>query len=219
MTVAALSATTQLVGLIGWPVSHSVSPAMHNAAFAALGLDWAYVPLPVNPAGRAGDAAVAAAVRGLAALGLRGANVTIPHKQAVMAAVDSLTPAAAAIGAVNTLVVGEEGTLIGDNTDAPGFVADLRAHGVEPAGGHGLVLGAGGSARAIVYGLAEAGAAAITVLNRTPERAQALALAAQGRRYRRRCRRRWLRLFRSCRPRAECRRWSLGTRKSLAPCV
>ena len=179
MTVAALSATTQLVGLIGWPVSHSVSPAMHNAAFAALGLDWAYVPLPVNPAGKAGDAAVAAAVRGLAALGLRGANVTIPHKQAVMAAVDQLTPAAAAIGAVNTLVVGEEGTLIGDNTDAPGFVADLRAHGVEPAGGHGLVLGAGGSARAIVYGLAEAGAAAITVLNRTPERAQALVAALQ----------------------------------------
>jgi shikimate dehydrogenase len=96
-----------------------------------------------------------------------------------MAAVEQLTPAAAAIGAVNTLIVGEDGTLTGDNTDAPGFVADLRAHGVEPAGARALVLGAGGSARAIGYGLAEAGAAAVTVLNRTPARAQALAAALQ----------------------------------------
>jgi shikimate dehydrogenase len=167
-----LSGKTQLVGLIGWPVSHSVSPAMHNAAFVELGLDWCYVPLPVpvEPQNRIGEA-----VRGLRALGLRGANVTVPHKQAVMPHLDWLSPAAEAIGAVNTIRVEPDGSLSGDNTDAPGFVADLRDHGVNPAGQRVLVLGAGGSARAIVYGLAEAGCATIALCNRTLDRAQALA--------------------------------------------
>ena len=138
-----ISGKTTLVGLIGWPVSHSVSPAMHNAAFDHLGLDWRYVPLPVDPGRPDG---VGEAVRGLRALGLRGANVTVPHKQAVMAHLDRLTPAAQAIGAVNTIVVAADGALVGDNTDAPGFIADLRAHGVDPAGQRVLVLGAGGSA-------------------------------------------------------------------------
>ncbi len=171
-----ITGKTTLVGLIGWPVSHSVSPPMHNAAFAALGLDWCYVPLPVpvEPTERIGEA-----VRGLAALGLAGANVTVPHKQAVMPHLQRLSPAAQAIGAVNTIVVEPDGTLLGDNTDAPGFVADLRSHGVDPAGQHVLVLGAGGSARAVVYGLASAGAASITIANRTVERAQALAAALQ----------------------------------------
>jgi shikimate dehydrogenase len=163
-----IGGATTLVGLIGWPVAHSVSPAMHNASFARLGLDWRYVPLPVE-AGRVGDA-----VRGLRALGLRGANVTVPHKQAVIPYLDRLGPAAATIGAVNTITVEHDGALTGDNTDAHGFAADLRAHGVEPAGRRVLVLGAGGAARAVVYGLAEAGAAQITVLNRTPERAAEL---------------------------------------------
>ena len=167
-----LSGKTNSVGVIGWPVSHSVSPAMHNAAFAALELDWCYLPLPVatDPAERIGEA-----VRGLRALGLRGANVTVPHKQAVMPHLDWLTPAAQAIGAVNTLRVEADGTISGDNTDARGFVADLRDHGVELAGKRALVLGAGGSARAIVYGLAEAGCLSITVLNRTVDKAHELA--------------------------------------------
>lgn len=167
----AISAQTTLVGLIGWPVSHSVSPAMHNAAFAALGLDWRYVLLPVDPAlpGAVGDA-----VRGLRALGLRGINVTVPHKQAVLPFLDRVTPAAQAMRAVNTIIVTTDGALIGDNTDAPGFIADLRAHGVEAAGRRVLVLGAGGSARAIVYGLAQAGAQQIIIANRSVARAEQL---------------------------------------------
>jgi shikimate dehydrogenase len=165
-----------MVGLIGWPVGHSVSPAMHNAAFAALGLDWCYVPLPVpiEPADR-----IREAVAGLRALGLRGANVTVPHKQNVMPHLDRLSPAAQAMGAVNTIRVEPDGALLGDNTDAPGFVADLREHGVDPAGKAALVLGAGGSARAVVYGLAHAGATRIAIANRTVERAQTLAAAMQ----------------------------------------
>ena len=168
-----ITATTQLVGLIGHPVSHSVSPAMHNAAFDALGLDWRYVPLPVER-GRVGDA-----VRGVRALGLRGINVTVPHKQAVLECLDTvpdatLTDAARTIGAVNTIRVEEDGSLLGDNTDARGFIADLREHGVDSAGRRALVIGAGGSARAVVYGLAEAGCAEIVVLNRTLSKAQSL---------------------------------------------
>jgi len=171
-----ITGKTTLVGLIGWPVGHSVSPPMHNAAFAALGLDWCYVPLPValEPSNRVGEA-----VCGLRALGLRGANVTVPHKQAVMPYLDRLTPAAQAIGAVNTIRVEADGTLLGDNTDAPGFVADLRDHGVDPAGQRVLVLGAGGSARAVVYGLAAAGSRAITICNRTLDKANSLAAEMQ----------------------------------------
>lgn len=173
MNTNSISGKTNLVGVIGWPVSHSVSPAMHNAAFADLGLDWCYVPLPVptEPAERIGEA-----LHGLRALGLRGANVTVPHKQAVMPHLDWLTPAAQAIGAVNTIRVEADGKLSGDNTDARGFVADLRDHGVDPAGQRALVLGAGGSARAIVFGLAEAGCQSITILNRTVDKAHDLAM-------------------------------------------
>jgi len=164
MSANTISGKTNLVGVIGWPVSHSVSPAMHNAAFADIGLDWCYIPLPVptEPAERIGEA-----LHGLRALGLRGANVTVPHKQSVMPHLDWLTPAAQAIGAVNTIRVEADGQLSGDNTDARGFVADLRDHGVDPAGKRALVLGAGGSARAIVFGLAEAGCVSITILNRS----------------------------------------------------
>lgn len=149
---------TQLVGLVGWPVSHSLSPVMHNAAFKDLNLNWQYVPLPVPPD------AVADAVRGLAALGLCGANVTVPHKQTVMRFLDEIDPGAQAIGAVNTIVVHrpaapESGStrLVGHNTDWTGFLADLLARGVGVAGRDCLVLGAGGAARAIVYGLAKGG--------------------------------------------------------------
>lgn len=163
-----ITARTTLVGLIGWPISHSVSPVMHNAAFAELRLNWRYVPLPVYPE------RVAEAVAGVRALGLRGVNVTVPHKQAVMPHLDRWSPAAAAIGAVNTIIVGEDGELLGDNTDAAGFVTDLRANGIDPAGKRVLVLGAGGSARAAVYGLAEAGCGSLVLLNRTLDKAERL---------------------------------------------
>ena len=161
-----ITGRTTVVGLIGWPVSHSFSPAMHNAAAAAAGLDVVYVPLPVRPQD------VDTAVPALPALGFRGVNVTIPHKQAVMPILDEIDRAAAAIGAVNTIVVeterletGDDETTqppdyktIGYNTDWSGFLADLTALGVPVVGRDCLVLGAGGSARAIVYGLITVGA-------------------------------------------------------------
>lgn len=155
------------IGLIGWPVGHSLSPAMQNAAFAALGMDWEYILLPVPP----GE--VGAAVRRLAARGFRGANVTVPHKEAVMPYLSHVTEAARAIGAVNTIVVEEDGTLLGENTDWTGFLAALREAGFEPEGRRALILGAGGAARAVAYALARSGAHAV-VLNRTLERAEAL---------------------------------------------
>jgi shikimate dehydrogenase len=158
---------TQRVGLIGWPVEHSLSPAMHNAAFAALRLNWTYVPLPVQP-GKA-----RAAMRKLVTKGFRGANVTIPHKRAVMPYLDSVSDAAQAIGAVNTIVVRQE-KLHGENTDAPGFLAALREGELDPVGKQALILGAGGAARAVVYALEQAGWTAI-IFNRTTQRAAELA--------------------------------------------
>lgn len=167
-----ISGKTHLVGLIGYPVSHSVSPPMQNAAFAKLGLDWCYVPLPVptEPSARIGEA-----LSGLRALGMKGVNVTVPHKQAVMPHLDTLTQAAQAIGAVNTISVTDDGVLVGDNTDAAGFVRDILDYGVQLAGKQVLLLGAGGSARAVAYGLANAGCAAVTILNRTQARAEQIA--------------------------------------------
>lgn len=147
------------VGLLGWPVGHSRSPAMHNAAFQALGLNWEYLLLPVAPE------YVADAVRGLRAFGFAGANVTVPHKQAVMAGLDEVTVEARAIGAVNT-IVNREGWLVGHNTDALGFLRALREAGVEPRGCRAVVLGAGGAARAVVYALLAA-RAQVTIANRT----------------------------------------------------
>jgi shikimate dehydrogenase len=163
----ALTAKTRLVGLIGWPVEHSLSPVMHNAAFNALGLDWAYVPLPVQPK-RIGEA-----VLGLRALGFAGANVTVPHKQAVIDHLADVSPEAQVVGAVNTIVINEDGKLTGHNTDITGFLKALTEVNFNPAGQRCIVLGAGGSARAIAYALAVAGAR-VVVLNRTVERAQIL---------------------------------------------
>ena len=145
---------------------------MHNAAFAEAGLDWCYIPLPVAPemTERIGEA-----LRGLRALGLRGCNVTVPHKQNVMPHLDQLSQAAEAIGAVNTIIVQEDDSLLGDNTDAPGFVRDIRSFGVDLSDRRVIVLGAGGSARAIVYGLADAGAEAVMIANRTVGKAESLA--------------------------------------------
>ncbi|MBN1661146.1 MAG: shikimate dehydrogenase [Anaerolineae bacterium] len=152
---------------MGWPVGHSVSPAMHNAAFAALGLSWRYEPLAVPPED------LAHAVERLAAEGWRGANVTVPHKEAVVGLLDDVDGPARTIGAVNTIVT-RQGGLVGANTDAPGAMEALRQGGFEPAGRRALVLGAGGAARAVVYGLLSAGCG-VTVHNRTPERAAMLA--------------------------------------------
>jgi shikimate dehydrogenase len=157
----------QRVGLIGWPVEHSVSPAMHNAAFAALGLGWRYDALPTPPG------KVEATLDELRSQGYRGANVTVPHKEAVLPYLDGIDACARAIGAVNTVVV-QEGRLVGHNTDAGGFLAALREAGFEPSGRRALLLGAGGAARAVVYALARAGCT-IALYNRTPGRALELA--------------------------------------------
>lgn len=162
---------TRKVGLIGWPVGHSGSPRMHNAAFAAAGMDWVYLPLPVpvDPECRIGEA-----VRGLGALGFRGANVTIPHKQGVMPHLADISSVARAAGAVNTLTVDEDGRLEGDNTDVWGFYSVLEEAGWQARGGSALVLGAGGSARAVLTGLLEAGCRDIRIHNRTRVRAENL---------------------------------------------
>jgi shikimate dehydrogenase len=158
-----------LVGIIGWPVAHSKSPDMHHAAAAALDLDLTYVALPV----RASD--LATAIKGLPALGFRGVNVTVPHKEAVIPLLDEVDPAARAIGAVNTIVVettpSASGQLRGYNTDWAGFLADLADLGLDLAGHHCFVLGAGGSARAVVYGLARAGGR-VHIFARRPEQAR-----------------------------------------------
>jgi shikimate dehydrogenase len=155
------------LGVIGWPVAHSRSPAMFAAAFAACGLDgWTYQRLPLPPE------LLNDAVRALGISGFVGANVTIPHKQAALAIADRASDAARAIGAANTLTFGSNGVIEAQNTDAPGLIAAL---GRSPAGMSALVLGAGGSARAVVWGLLDAGAAVVSVWNRTPERALELA--------------------------------------------
>jgi shikimate dehydrogenase len=155
------------LGVLGWPVAHSRSPAMHNAALAFLGLtDWRYQRLPVPPH------LFAETTRALAGAGFRGANVTIPHKHAALALADEASEAARAIGAANTLSFRADGTIAAENTDAPGLLAALER---SPQGATALVLGAGGSARAAVWALLHAGAAEVLVCNRTYARAQTLA--------------------------------------------
>ena len=167
-----LTGKARLAGILGWPVSHSRSPRLHGFWLDRHQIDGAYVPLPV----RAEDFAVA--VRGLAACGFAGANVTIPHKLAAFAVCDVVDASARRAGAVNTLVF-REGHIEGSNTDGSGFIANLRAHGVDPAAGPAFVLGAGGSARAIVAALQDAGAR-VSVANRTRARADALAADLPG---------------------------------------
>ena len=155
------------LSLFGHPLSHSLSPAMHNAALAELGLDgWQYVPAPVPPSG------LAEAVARLRADDHAGANVTVPHKRAVVALLDGVTPVAHAIGAVNTIVK-QAGRLIGHNTDAAGLLADLYAHDVRLSRRPVLILGAGGAARAAVAARA-GGGARVRVVARRPEQAAAL---------------------------------------------
>ena len=155
------------LGVLGWPVAHSRSPQMMGAALRAAGLSqWRYQLLPVPPP------LFAETVLALPAAGFRGANVTIPHKQAALEVADEVTEVARAIGAANTLLFEPSGALIAENTDAPALV---RALPTSPQGKTALVLGAGGSARAAVWGLLDAGARQVRVWNRHPERARRLA--------------------------------------------
>lgn len=158
MERSVISGKTKICALIGDPVEHTMSPAMHNAAFKRLGLDYIYVPFRVR------KEALEQAVAGIRALNIRGFNITIPHKVAIIPLLDGLDPIAEKIGAVNT-VLNDDGELRGYNTDAAGFLRALRERGVEPAGKNMVVLGAGGASRAIAYILAE-NDARLTILNR-----------------------------------------------------
>ena len=163
-----------MAAVIGDPVRHSVSPAIHNAAFRSLDLDWVFVAFEVA------REELADAIAGMRGLGIDGLSVTMPHKDGAAALVDRLTPAAKALGAVNC--VAREGTvLVGDNTDGAGFIDALRQdEGFEPRGRPCAVLGAGGAARAIVHALAQAGAADVVVVNRTAGRGEEAAAMADG---------------------------------------
>lgn len=157
--------STRVVGVIGWPVEHSLSPVIHNTAFIALDMDWVYVPMAVPPG------SVPAALEGLSALGMVGANVTMPHKTEVAELIEDLSEDARRLRAVNTVVLGPDGPA-GHNTDAPGFDRFLRRDaGFDPEGRSALIFGAGGAARACALALARAGLARLTVALRDPDRA------------------------------------------------
>jgi len=162
-----LSGTARLAGITGWPVSHSRSPRLHGFWLERYGVDGAYLPLPIDPAD------FPAAVKGLMLAGFAGINVTIPHKVAAFAVCDIVDESARRAGAVNTMVF-DNGRITGSNTDGWGFLENLRANHVDPAAGPALILGAGGSTRAIAAVLLELGIK-VTVANRTRARADALA--------------------------------------------
>ncbi|MEO7397680.1 MAG: shikimate dehydrogenase [Ilumatobacteraceae bacterium] len=170
-----ITATTRVAGVIGSPVRHSLSPVIHNAAFAASGLDWVYAAFDVAAGG--GGAAVAA----MHALGIAGLSVTMPHKHDVAAAVDVIDEASAALAAVNTVVRQPDGRLAGHSTDGDGFVASLREAGCDPAAMNVVVLGAGGAARAVIHALGRSGAERVIVVNRSAGRAGEAAALAGGR--------------------------------------
>ena len=166
-----LTGAARLAGVIGWPVAHSMSPALHGYWLREHGIDGAYVPLPIAP----GDFMETA--RALFRAGFVGANVTVPHKEAAFRLVDVLTAEAKSIGAVNTLTVLRDGRIEGHNSDGFGFIENLRASAPQwrASDGPALVLGAGGAARAVVASLLSAGAPAVHLTNRTRDRAEILA--------------------------------------------
>jgi shikimate dehydrogenase len=162
-----LSGKARVAGITGWPVSHSRSPRLHGFWLERHGIDGAYLPLPIPPGG------FADAVKGLALAGFAGVNVTQPHKIAAFQVCDVVDESARLAGAVNTLVF-QDGRIIGSNTDGWGFMANLRAHGVDPAAGPALILGAGGAARAVAAELLRLGIP-VTLANRTRAHADTLA--------------------------------------------
>lgn len=164
----ALRGTTTLVGVIGCPIAHSLSPPMHNAAFRKLGMDWAYLAFRVEPED------VAEAIRGIVALNMAGINVTIPHKQAAAELVDEVDDAAQALGSVNT-IHNVEGALKGYSTDGPGFVRSVEETGASLAGKAVVLVGSGGSARAVAHALAKAEVSKLTIAARRPFKAEEVA--------------------------------------------
>ena len=164
-----ITGSTKVVGVIGDPVGHSFSPIVHNAAFAALGLDWAYVAFPVAAA--LGSQVVSA----MKTLGLRGLSVTTPHKNSVAASADEISNDVVLLGAANTLLRLPDGRVRAETTDGIGCVSALVQGGCDVAGKRCVVLGAGAAGRAVVLALARAGAEAIVVINRDPKRAEAAA--------------------------------------------
>lgn len=166
------SGKTRLAGVMGWPVAHSRSPRVHGFWLERHAIDGAYLPLAVQPE------KLQAALDGLAALGFSGCNLTIPHKVAALELIGEVSPLAARIGAVNTVIVKKDGTLYGDNSDAFGFLENLRegAPQLDLAAGPAILLGAGGAARAACAGLLQSGASEIRLLNRNMARAEALAV-------------------------------------------
>jgi shikimate dehydrogenase len=169
--IATHSGKTKLAGVIGWPVSHSRSPRLHGFWLNSYGIDGAYLPLAVRPE-RVHDA-----IRALPLLGFAGANVTLPHKEAALSAVDRVTPQARRIGAVNTIIAAADGTLDGSNSDGFGFLEHLRQSAPQWQAGQGpaVLLGAGGAARAVAAALADAGVPELRLVNRTAARAEQLA--------------------------------------------
>jgi shikimate dehydrogenase len=157
------------LAIIGDPIGHSLSPAMYNAAFPAMGIDARYEAWPTPPS------ELPAAIRKLRGEEMMGMNVTVPHKAAVMPLIDAVEDTASSIGAVNCLVKDAEGRITGHNTDRYGFIRSLREAGCDPAGIDAVVLGAGGSAHAVAYALAEAGAGSLAVANRSRGRLEAFA--------------------------------------------
>jgi shikimate dehydrogenase len=168
-----LSGQATLAGVMGWPVGHSRSPRLHGYWLREYGIDGAYLPLAVSPEH------FPQALRMLPHLGFAGANVTVPHKEAALATVDEVEPAARRIGAVNTVIVRDDGSLLGRNTDAFGFIENLKsgAPGWDATRGPAVVLGAGGAARAVAVALADAGVPELRLTNRTTARAEAVATA------------------------------------------
>lgn len=168
------TAASKVVATIGYPVGHSMSPLLHQAAFDAMGLDWVSVAFAVAPG------SAAQALSGVRALGIAGLSVTMPHKSDVASASDELSPLAQRLGAVNC-VINRDGVLVGESTDGAGLLAALeRSTGVAPAGRRCAVIGAGGAGRAAVAALADAGAVEVVVVNRTPANAEAAAALAGG---------------------------------------
>jgi shikimate dehydrogenase len=157
------------LAIVGWPIGHSLSPVMYNAAFPAMGIAAKYEPWPTRPE------ELPAAIERLRGADMLGMNVTVPHKQAVMPLLDEIDAAAKAIGAVNCIAKDVAGRLIGHNTDKYGFIRSLREAGCEPAGLQALLLGSGGSARAVGFGLIEAGVTTLTIAGRTSANVSELA--------------------------------------------
>ena len=164
-----ITGKTKLLGVIGAPIGHSLSPIIQNAALHAAGLDYVYAALPVRPA------ALVSAVYGLRDAGLAGFNVTIPFKTEILSLMDALSEDARRIRAINTVVIEEDGSLVGHNTDVTGFLAGLTEHGISPAGKRVVLIGAGGAARAALWGLLRSNVSSVAFGVRNAAKGAALA--------------------------------------------